>query len=120
MFPDFPDPVLMICSECGKEIDEWDDENHYHLCEDCWLKDQDFEKTLTLENAFKYAGNDTAKFEVNEFLSWVYDSEDVENILLRDFKAMPEEKQKDYIRRYAMEGLSPEDWLYEIGRTDKR
>lgn len=110
-----PETSLTNCYECGTEITEWDKANHEGLCDDCYLKKHQFEETLTLANAIKYSQGNTVKFDVNEFFSWVYDADENEQLIMNDFLKLPEEKQKDYIRNYALNALSADDWLHEIG-----
>lgn len=90
------------CEKCNKEIDEIDYERYGGMCEECYLKSKLFEDSLTLENALN-DGNQ--KIEIPQFLAYVFDEEQIKEILTAKFKELFPEQKKKLIKDYVMDDV---------------
>lgn len=112
------DVDIRFCDCCGEEIDElihhyWGDERGDFCCLECFVKDnKDWEDTLTVENANRVGADNLQKIMINDFLYTVFTNEQIEDILYKEFKMLPETKQKELIRKYAEEDEN--SWLVTL------
>jgi hypothetical protein len=103
------------CRECGAGLDDLDLRRYHGLCPDCFIESDEFTDTLTLDNAMKISDGADATIDLNHFLSFAYSKEEIEEILLQDFKKLPEDKQREIIKKYATEDdLTPDEWMESL------
>lgn len=88
------------CEVCGAEITVCDSNRYWGLCEECYTRSKEFEDSLTLENAMNY---NMTKVEIPDFLAFVYDEEQIRDILLAHFAEL--DNQKELIKDYALENV---------------
>lgn len=93
-----------LCPECGEEIDEID-LNHFGMHEECYLNSEKFAKSLTMENAMN-CENDTV--EIPNFLTFVFDEEQIRDILLEKFSQLSENERERNIKDYALDDI--QEW----------
>lgn len=109
---------VRICDNCGDEILAnqyrwWGDESGDFCCLSCFLNgNEDFEKTLTIENAMLVGSTNLQNVTVNEFFSSAFTPEETEDILYKAFCDLPKDKQTELIRRYAWE--DEHYWVKEL------
>ena len=92
------------CDRCDDLMTEKDYERNNGLCDDCFLKrhDKELREYINLENVTRWAETEYAKstVKINPFFDYVYSWDEIENLILRDFEAMPEEKQNEYLTSF--------------------
>lgn len=84
------------CWLCGEPVEE--DENV--MCDSC------VEENISLENCIEMGNEATEKIELNGFLLRSFNREQIEELLLREFKCMPQFMQDKEIDEYCREDLS--------------
>jgi hypothetical protein len=84
------------CWVCGEPVEEEND----CMCEDC------IKENISLENCIEMGNDATEKTELNGFLFRVFNREQIEELLLREFKKMPKYMQDEEIDGYCREDLS--------------
>lgn len=119
---------VYYCDKCGDELyvcgeDEMpftyfaghpgDYDEHY--CWDCWRDTDEFGDCLTAENMTKFGGDDDVK--LNAFLAWVYDKDEIEDILWKDFNALSEERQKEFMADFVEDTEDFYDFLWKDGQV---
>ena len=102
-YDDETDEEICCCEKCGAEIYETEKEACNGLCEKCYAETEEFENSLTVDNALK-GYNETV--ELPDFLTYIYDEEQIKDILLANFREL--DNAKDLIRDYALEDVV--DW----------
>ena len=110
---------VRICDKCKDPLNDFvyyaNDKGEF--CEDCFFEDNDdYNETLTLENVQKVGEESPEEVQINQFLVSVYSDEDINEILLKDFKKMPVSMQNDYIRRYIEDIDCPADWAARMAQ----
>lgn len=118
---DFDEYELYNCAKCGEPISEYQSVHYLELCEECWLEAQDFESTLTTENACEIGQLDTVDYEINSFWGYVYSEDEIEELCAADFAKLTDEQKRDKIREFATEGYGykAEDWLDDLEKLHK-
>lgn len=119
---DFDEYELYNCAKCGEPISEYQSVHYLELCEACWLEAQDFESTLTTENACEIGQLDTVDYEINSFWGYVYSEDEIEDLCAADFAKLTDEKKRDIIRNYATGGYgyNAEEWLDDLERIRRK
>lgn len=105
------------CESCGDVLHEGD--NHWHedgkneYCDDCYYDAIKFEESITVDNARANGAAHTGEVTINGFLAFIYDPDEIEEILWRDFSAMPEYNQRSNIAEWAT--VDEEEWIEFFG-----
>ena len=108
------------CELCGDVIDEdcnhWNEDGEHEYCDDCYHKAIKYDESLTVDNMKDYGNRYAEAVEINGFLKYLYDKDEIEELLWKDFCAMPKEKQIDCLHEYVQE--DEEDWVEKLGLED--
>ena len=122
MIDELDEYAIYNCVKCGEPISEFQSVHYGEMCEACWLEDQDFEATLTTENACEIGQLDPIEYELNSFWTFVYSEDEIEELCAADFAKLTAEQQRDKIRNYASEGYGykAEDWLDDLDKIHKK
>ena len=73
-----------------------------------WMCDKCFVDSLNESNAILVGSKEYDEIRINHFLAFVYDDEDINIILERDFERLPVWYKKSLISDYAK--LDPTEW----------
>ena len=113
---------LYACAKCGEPISEYQSVHYCELCEACWLEDQEFDATLTTENACEIGQLDPVEYELNSFWTYVYSEDEIEDLCAADFSKLTDEQKRDKIRDYASNGngYTAEEWLDDLEKLHKK
>lgn len=83
------------CKICGEPIDE----DGLGVCEDC------IANHITFENAYALGAEWSENVRINQFLSTVFNQEQINSILRTVFKLLPKDEQKKHIENYCYDDL---------------
>ena len=99
------------CPACDRVYITEDDE----ICEDCLNEAQTVGTCLQIgETEYQ-----PMAVNINGFLAFVYDKDEIERCILNDFEKLPKDTQLEYINRYLNEDRSfLADWLKEKREKD--
>lgn len=89
------------CPLCNAEFDTEEAVARY-MCDKC------YEDSLNESNAILVGNKEKREMKVNDFLAFVYDEEEINIILERDFKRLPVWYKEAFISDYAE--LGPTEW----------
>lgn len=102
---DFEDGA--ICNLCGEFVNF----DYNGICKDC-LMDEASDIQQTIE--YGKSDGDNGDVTINGLFAYVYSPEEINDILMADFLRLPEEKQKEFTRRYVCnDEYCFADWLKE-------
>ncbi|MBO4733960.1 MAG: hypothetical protein J5662_05720 [Clostridia bacterium] len=106
-----------VCDKCEIELDDvYYSTPDGDFCEDCFFANsEEYANTLTLQNALKVA--DETSVYIPHFLYWLYSANEIEAILLRDFRELPKEEQRDILKEYAE--TDRDAWIDELADKDE-
>lgn len=96
-----------ICDMCG-HFTEYDFDG---ICKECLM-----DEASDVEQVIEYgkSDDDNGEVTINGLFAYVYTPEEINDILMADFKRLPEEKQKEFTRRYVCnDEYCFADWLKE-------
>lgn len=80
------------CEVCGELF--VDDDMIGHVCREC------FDKGITQQNAFRYGETDINDVEINGFLAWVYEKDQINRILKEHFMQESETWKRRMVKEY--------------------
>ena len=114
------------CPNCGSE-----DFEEAAYCEVCnqWFPcdevtgkvcDKCLKKNITVQNIFKYGRARKEKVELNGFLAYVYEPDEIEHILTEHFRSLWDERKTEFVNDYITD--DPEDfskWITDEREEDK-
>lgn len=101
--PDYEYEPEYVCEECEAEITLYDRNRFCGLCEDCYKESEEFARSLTMENVMGDGSYSDCK--IPNFLAFVFSEEEMRDILLEKFSALPDYRRDELMREYAEEDI---------------
>ena len=92
-----------VCEECETEITLYDRNRFCGLCEDCYKESEEFARSLTMENVM--GDGSCSDCKIPNFLAFVFSEEEMRDILLEKFSALPDYRRDELMREYAEEDI---------------
>jgi hypothetical protein len=110
----------IYCDKCGKEIEEFEvnEGDNTELCAECYLEQQGYNDTLTLENALKCGEGEEVTIEINPFWQWYFSRREIPMIFEREWDKVPDEDKAEILHAYAKEIIGLKDWAKTIMNED--
>lgn len=107
--------AVHYCDRCGEVIedngeDRWNEDGRDEYCRSCYLEDV-FEETANIDDALEFGATETETVEINSMLQLLFKADEIEHILIEEFKKNPPEMQKLYIEKAITENNLVDEWL---------